>query len=52
MIEYEPHSRIFITSDKGIEFLKIHGEFEEAFSWHCYHNTYKIHETISEIKSK
>ena len=52
MIEYEPQSRIFTTSDKGIDFLKIHGEFEEAFSWHCYCNTYKIHENISEVKSK
>ena len=52
MIEYDPQARIFRTSDKGIDFLKVHREFEEKFSWHCYRNTYKVHETVSEIKRK
>ena len=42
MIEHEAPTRIFRTSEKGIEFLKIHREFEKRFSWHCYCNTYKI----------
>ena len=31
MIKYDPQARIFRTSDKGIDFLKVHIEFEEAF---------------------
>ena len=52
MIDYDPQTIIFRTSDKGIDFLKVHREFEEKFSWHCYRNTYKVHETVSEIKRK
>ncbi len=52
VIEYDPQARIFKTSDKGIDFLKVHREFEEAFSWHCYCNTYKVHETMGGIKRK
>jgi predicted transcriptional regulator len=52
MIEYDAQARIFKTSDKGIDFLKFHREFEKTFSWHCYCNTYKVHETISGIKRK
>ncbi len=32
LIEYDPQARIFRTSDKGIDFLKVHREFEEALT--------------------
>ena len=31
MIEYDSQSRIFRTSAKGIDFLKVQRKFEEAF---------------------
>ena len=51
MIDYDPQTIIFRTSDKGIDFLKVHREFEEKFSCHCYRKR-KVHETVSEIKRK
>jgi len=50
MIEYDSQTRIFRTSAKGIDFLKVQRKFEEAFSWHCKCNMYKVHETLSGIK--
>src|SRR6476619_7206244 len=50
MIEYDSQNRIFRTTAKGIDFLNVQRKFEEAFSWHCNSNMYKVHETISGIK--
>ena len=50
MIEYDPQTRIFRTSDKGIDFLKVQREFEEAFSWHCNCNLYEVHDTMTGMK--
>ena len=50
MIEYDSQTRIFRTSAKGIDFLKVQRKFEETFSWHCNCNMYQVHETIGGIK--
>ena len=51
MIEYDLQAKPLEPPTK-VEFLKVHREFEETFSWHCYRNTFKIHETVSVIKRK